>query len=217
LSIRELRDEPLKGERQPMLGQARQHVKRFTQLCNQLSQGNQRIFLRLITVEKARWILYRTRCTPRLFTMRKLVVVDDDADIRRVAEKRLKAAGYEVYTAEDGLAGLQLIRTLQPAVAILDLMMPKMHGFQLCQEIRQDPSLNDVKIIVCSAKAYPVDRQKAMEVGANSYLVKPYNLEELVARVKEAIGSAAPGLVVKFWGDARIHPHARPADRALRG
>jgi phosphoribosyl 1,2-cyclic phosphodiesterase len=85
-----------------------------------------------------------------------------------------------------------------------------MHGFQLCQEIRQDPSLNDVKIIVCSAKAYPVDRQKAMEVGANSYLVKPYNLEELVARVKEAIGSAAPGLVVKFWGTRGSIPAPGP-------
>lgn len=132
--------------------------------------------------------------------MRKIVVVDDDADIRRVAEKRLRAAGYDVHTAEDGLAGLHLIRSVRPAVAILDLMMPKMHGFQLCQEIRQDPELSYLKIIVCSAKAYPVDRQKAMEVGANAYLTKPYNLEELVAKVKDAIGAAPPGMTIKFWG-----------------
>jgi phosphoribosyl 1,2-cyclic phosphodiesterase/CheY-like chemotaxis protein len=149
--------------------------------------------------------------------MRKLVVVDDDADIRRVAEKRLKAAGYEVYTAEDGLAGLQLIRTLQPAVAIVDLMMPKMHGFQLCQEIRQDPALADVKIIVCSAKAYAVDRQKALEVGANAYLLKPYNLEELVARVQEVAATVAPALVVKFWGTRGSIPTPGPGTARYGG
>lgn len=132
--------------------------------------------------------------------MHKIVVVDDDADIRRVAEKRLRAAGYEVHTAEDGQAGLQLIRNVHPHVAILDLMMPKIHGFQLCQEIRKDDTLRDVKIIICSAKTYPVDRQKAMEVGANAYLTKPYNLEELVSKVKEAIGTQSPALTVRFWG-----------------
>ncbi len=124
--------------------------------------------------------------------MEKVVVVDDDPDIVRVTETRLRAAGYKVLSATDGRAGLELIRAERPRVVLLDLMMPRMHGFAACQEIRNDPALDDVQIIVISAKSYPADIKKAREVGANSYLTKPYDLEELVAKVKEALKAAGP-------------------------
>ena len=83
--------------------------------------------------------------------MDKIVIVDDDADIRRIAELRLRIAGFNVLAAEDGEAGLGLIRAEKPRVVLLDLMMPKMHGFAVCQAIRSDPSLQGTYIIITSA------------------------------------------------------------------
>ncbi len=130
--------------------------------------------------------------------MSKVVVIDDDQDIVTVATKRLRAAGYEVKTASDGEAGLRLVIAERPSVVLLDLMMPKMHGFTVCQEIRKNASLDATRIIVCSAKSYPVDVAKAKELGADVYLMKPYDLQELVDTLRVlSTGSTA---CVKFWG-----------------
>jgi phosphoribosyl 1,2-cyclic phosphodiesterase/ActR/RegA family two-component response regulator len=132
--------------------------------------------------------------------MEKIVLVDDDADIRRVVELRLRLAGFQVLTASDGEAGLQLIRAEKPRIAMLDLMMPRKHGFAVCQEIRADPELRGTYIIVGSAKAYGPDIKKAKELGADIYLTKPYDLEALVGVVKNALSISRPPLKVKFWG-----------------
>lgn len=84
--------------------------------------------------------------------MEKIVLVDDDPDICRLAETRLRAAGFRVFTAADGNAGLQLIRAERPRVVLLDLMLPRMHGFAVCQAIRNDPTLHGIQVIVISAK-----------------------------------------------------------------
>jgi phosphoribosyl 1,2-cyclic phosphodiesterase/CheY-like chemotaxis protein len=132
--------------------------------------------------------------------MEKLVLVDDDVEIRKVAELRLRAAGYEVLSAADGEAGLELIRRERPRVVILDLMMPKLHGYAVCQAIRSDPALRHIHVIITSAKSYAVDIQKAKDVGADVYLVKPYDLEELAAKVAAALQEGGPPLQVRFWG-----------------
>ena len=116
---------------------------------------------------------------------RRILVIDDDADLRRLARMRLELAGYEVLEATDGEAGLKLLRAERVPVILLDLMMPKVHGYAVCQEIRNDPDLKDTYIITASAKRYPVDIKKAMEMGANAYLVKPYEMEELLEKVCE--------------------------------
>ena len=132
--------------------------------------------------------------------MDKIVLVDDDADIRRIVEMRLKLAGFQVLTAADGQAGLELIRKERPPVVVLDLMMPRMHGFAVCQAIRSDPELLGTYIIVGSAKAYAADIKKAKELGADTYVIKPYDLEALVALIKQAFVRPGSGLKVKFWG-----------------
>ncbi len=132
--------------------------------------------------------------------MEKVVVVDDDAAIRRLAEIRLRAAGYHVFTAADGEAGLALIRAERPRVVLLDLMMPKMHGYAVCQEIRGDPALRHIQVVVTSAKSYPADQQKAREVGATAYLTKPYHPDKLVDMVRELLEAAGSPVMVKFWG-----------------
>lgn len=150
--------------------------------------------------------------------MKKIVLVDDDPDIIRVAEIRLRAAGFAVYSASDGLSGLELIRAEQPQVAILDLMMPKLHGFALCQELRKDPTLQDMQIIISSAKPYPVDVKKSKEVGANDYLLKPYDFEVLMEKINRAFESWAPAAMqVKFWGTRGSIPTPGKATQKFGG
>lgn len=132
--------------------------------------------------------------------MERIVVVDDDPDILRVVQIGLRMAGYEVLTAADGDAGLALIRAEKPRLVLLDLMMPKLHGFAVCQEIRKDPALQGTYIIVASAKAYPADIKKARELGADTYLNKPYDMRLLGETIRQALTSAAPVFKVKFWG-----------------
>jgi phosphoribosyl 1,2-cyclic phosphodiesterase len=146
--------------------------------------------------------------------MEKVVLVDDDADVRRVAEYRLKAEGYEVLTAADGEAGLQLIRAERPRVVLLDLMMPKIHGYSVLQQLRGDPTLRGVRVIVTSAKAYAADIQKAKDVGADDYLTKPYDLDALVEKIRTALDAAGPRVTVKFWGTRGSIP--TPGPRTIR-
>src|SRR5512146_813602 len=131
--------------------------------------------------------------------MHKVAIVDDDADIVTIAAKALRAAGYAVVTAADGEAGLRLIRTERPSVVLLDLIMPKMHGFAVCQEIRKDSSLDHTRIIVVSAKTYGVDIAKTRELGADLHLAKPFSVEELLRAVNTMIGAQSE-VWVKFWG-----------------
>jgi phosphoribosyl 1,2-cyclic phosphodiesterase/ActR/RegA family two-component response regulator len=143
---------------------------------------------------------------------RRILLIDDDQDLRRLAQMRLQMAGYEVLEAGDGEAGLKLLRAERPAVILLDMMMPKMHGYAVCQEIRSDPAVSDTYIIAASAKRYPVDIRKAMEMGANAYLVKPYEMEELMEKVCEGFvavetlaeeaASQPKGFTfwLRFWG-----------------
>ena len=146
--------------------------------------------------------------------MEKIVIVDDDADIRRIAELRLRIAGYNVLTAEDGEAGLTLIRAEKPRIVILDLMMPKMHGYAVCQAVRADASLQGTYIIVTSAKTYSGDIRKAKELGADLYMHKPYDLDELVKTVQTALMATNATLTVKFWGTRGSIP--TPGQSTLR-
>jgi len=141
---------------------------------------------------------------------RRILVIDDDADLRRLATMRLQMAGYEVLEAADGEAGLMALRAERVPVILLDLMMPKVHGYAVCQEIRSDPDLKDTYIIAASAKRYPVDIKKAMEMGANAYLIKPYEMEELLEKTCEAFTTLetlaeeaeknAFTFLLRFWG-----------------
>jgi len=160
----------------------------------------------------------------RLPTMpRRILLIDDDQDLRRLAQMRLQLAGYEVLEAGDGEEGLRLLHAERPPVILLDLMMPKMHGYTVCQQIRNDPALQHTFIIATSAKRYPVDIRKAMEMGANAYLVKPYEIDEMLQRVAEGFAaSESPAesakkhaaFSVRFWGTRGSI--ATPGSKTLR-
>lgn len=119
--------------------------------------------------------------------MAEILVAEDDPGALIVAETCLTEAGYQVLTAPDGKAALQLIREKRPPVVLLDVMMPRTHGFSVLQQMREDPALRGIYVIMVSAKTYPVDIRKAMELGADDYLVKPYDPSELLTKIKLAL------------------------------
>jgi DNA-binding response OmpR family regulator len=121
-----------------------------------------------------------------------VVLVDDEANIRETIAFILDAEGVEVATAADGLEGLAAVRRLRPKVVLLDVMMPKMDGYEVCRAIRQDANLIGTYVIILTAKGQRSDEQKALEIGADLYLSKPFD-DEVVLRV---IGEVFAGLPV---------------------
>ena len=98
---------------------------------------------------------------------------------------------YEVSMARDGIEGLALIKTVRPDLLVLDLLMPRMHGFEVCQRLRADPELKDTKVLISSSKSYQHDVRTAVEeTGADGYIVKPFKVEEFNICVDALIGGA---------------------------
>ncbi|MBI5699478.1 response regulator [Candidatus Saganbacteria bacterium] len=117
----------------------------------------------------------------------KILVVDDEEDIVTALSIRLKALGYEVITAADGMAALDVARTQNPDLILLDIMLPKLDGYKVCRMLKFDEKYRHIPIIMITAKVADSNKKMGEEVGADAYLTKPFNPEELVARIKELI------------------------------
>ncbi len=113
--------------------------------------------------------------------MPKIIVVEDEATVRDTLALNLRAEGFEVLTAQDGEEGLQLGRDEAPDLLILDLMLPKLDGLSLCRILRRH---SDVPILMLTARGTEMDRIAGLETGADDYVVKPFSLGELMARVR---------------------------------
>ncbi|MFB5196599.1 response regulator transcription factor [Neobacillus sp. KR4-4] len=116
--------------------------------------------------------------------MTKLLIVDDDANIRELVLLFLKKEGFELYEASDGMKALELMGKLKIDLAIIDIMMPNMDGWELCREIRE---FSDMPILMLTAKGETSQKVKGFELGADDYLVKPFDPAELTARVKAVL------------------------------
>jgi diguanylate cyclase (GGDEF)-like protein len=116
-----------------------------------------------------------------------LLVVDDDVDIARFIEVNLKLQGYEVLLAHDGERALELIEERQPALAIVDWMMPKVDGLELTRRVRANPMTSAMPIILLTARGMTVDKVLGLTAGSDDYLVKPFDTLELVARVRSTL------------------------------
>ncbi|MBR0599326.1 response regulator transcription factor [Sinanaerobacter chloroacetimidivorans] len=112
----------------------------------------------------------------------KVLVVEDEASIRRFITLNLEMAGYEVGEAESGEAALALLTTLRPDVVVLDLMLPGINGLEVCQHIRE--TMPEPLVIMLTAKGQDTDKIMGLELGADDYMVKPFNPFELIARIK---------------------------------
>lgn len=111
----------------------------------------------------------------------RILVVDDEERVLNFLRSKLKASGYEVLTASNGLEALEQAQAQEPDLIVLDLLMPKMDGFETLKELR---SFSAVPVIILSARGADVDKIKGLDLGADDYLPKPFNPDELVARVE---------------------------------
>jgi len=117
-----------------------------------------------------------------------ILVTDDEPHIVKMIENRLKKSGYDVRTAHSGEAALGEIRKEKPDLMILDVIMPPPNGYQLCRILKEDPNYKNIPIILLTAKASESDQFWGMESGANAYITKPYDPEDLLGRVREFLG-----------------------------
>jgi diguanylate cyclase (GGDEF)-like protein len=116
-----------------------------------------------------------------------ILVADDDPDILRFVELNLRLEGYEVYTAADGEEALEVAKERSPELVILDVMMPRMDGYEVCQRLRQDSRTSHMCIIMLTAKSMSADKVLGLTSGADDYISKPFDPMELVARVKTTL------------------------------
>lgn len=120
--------------------------------------------------------------------MKKVLIVDDQDDIREVIRITLDLEDFEIYEAPDGVTGLAMAVLLQPAIMLLDLMMPGgLDGLQLCQRVKSDPALQHMKVVILTARGLASDRQAAMRAGADQYLTKPFSPIELLDMVNQLL------------------------------
>ena len=119
----------------------------------------------------------------------KILVVDDEPNIVLSLEFLMKQAGFQVRTAADGEAALAAVAAELPDLVLLDVMMPRKNGCEVCQAIRANPDWQAVRIIMLTAKGREVEREKGLALGADDYITKPFSTQEVVERVRELLTS----------------------------
>ena len=116
--------------------------------------------------------------------MARILVIDDDAAISELIAVNLEMAGYDVSQAEDGIKGQALALQLQPDLIMLDLMLPRVDGFTVCQRLRRDERTAEIPVLMLTALSQTQDKVEGFNAGADDYLTKPFEVEEMLARVR---------------------------------
>jgi len=124
--------------------------------------------------------------------MAHILIVDDDRDILRLMEFSLKRAGYEVTVASSGPQGLEIVSTFTPDLIIADIMMPDMTGYEFTRRLREMPGMENLPLIIYSARFQPIDKQTALNAGATAYMPKTLTPNEIVSQVKKLLGEDTP-------------------------
>lgn len=120
----------------------------------------------------------------------KILIADDEPNIVISLEFLLKREGYEVVVAHDGVQALAQVRAERPDLAILDVMMPNRNGFEVCQDLRQDPEFKAMRIMMLTAKGRDTEVSKGLALGADVYMTKPFATRDLLAKVKALLERA---------------------------
>ena len=138
---------------------------------------------------------------------KKILVVEDEPDIRELIRYNLEQAGFRVVEAEDGETALHKVRSEQPALVVLDLMLPESDGLEICRILRGERETAALPIVMLTAKAAEVDRVLGLEFGADDYITKPFSPRELVARVRAVLRrseTAEPERAVSMFERGRL-------------
>ncbi|MGF1544386.1 MAG: phosphate regulon transcriptional regulator PhoB [Parvularculaceae bacterium] len=145
----------------------------------------------------------------------RVLIVEDEASIATLLEYNLGKEDFDVTTAVDGDEGLLKVEELQPDIVILDWMLPKTSGIEVCRRLRSKPETRNIPVIMLTARSEEADRVRGLETGADDYLTKPFSTNELIARVRAVLRRIRPALVEDevAHGDIRID---RAAHRVWR-
>ncbi|HIE25849.1 TPA: response regulator [Candidatus Poribacteria bacterium] len=123
------------------------------------------------------------KATSRYSGLPQILLVDDEPNFVKTVEFFLKANGYQVIVATDGQEALQKVEMFKPDLILLDIMMPKMDGLEVCQKLKSSENTLSIPVLMVTAKSQREDVTKAAQSGANSYIVKPFNLVDLVNKI----------------------------------
>lgn len=119
---------------------------------------------------------------------KKILIVDDEPNIVISLEFLINQAGYEYQTAHNGQDALRQVAEFQPDLILLDVMMPKINGFEVCRRVRENPDWQDIKIVMLTAKGREVEVTKGLALGADTYVIKPFSTKELMAEISRILG-----------------------------
>jgi DNA-binding response OmpR family regulator len=119
---------------------------------------------------------------------KRVLIVDDETNIVISVEFLVKQAGYELEIAQDGEEALAKVAGFQPDLVLLDVMMPKFNGFEVCRRIRENSAWQDIKIVMLTAKGREAEVTKGLALGADAYIIKPFSTKDLMAEVKRQLG-----------------------------
>ncbi len=122
----------------------------------------------------------------------RILVVDDEIYIVHILDFSLGMEGYEVITALDGEQALEKLKTEKPDLIVLDIMMPKLDGYEVCKAIKSSPDTRHIPVILLSAKGRNVDQKLGFDVGADDYITKPFSPRKLVERINQLLGQTVP-------------------------
>lgn len=134
----------------------------------------------------------------------KILVIEDDYIVARTIERSLRSGSYQIMLASRGDKGLSLAHREIPDLVILDIIMPDMDGYTVCSEMRSDPDLAEIPILFLTAKTKPTDRIAGFKSGADDYLCKPFNVDELALRVKGILRRTLPAEVAQYVVEADL-------------
>ncbi len=117
----------------------------------------------------------------------KILIVDDDPSILLSLDFLLKKAGYEIFIARDGAEALEIIRRELPVCVVLDIMMPQVDGYEVCQQVKSEAALAHIKIVMLSAKSRETDIRQAMDLGADHYITKPFATKKFLEEISQLL------------------------------
>lgn len=118
---------------------------------------------------------------------RKILIVDDEPNIVMSLEFLLRKEGFQIDTAGDGDAAIDKVRSFVPDLVLLDVMMPKKSGFEVCEILRADPAFSGLKIIMLTAKGRDTEQAKGLALGADAYMLKPFSTKDLVQKIRDVL------------------------------